>query len=85
MLEIFYVSGPHLLLLAVIEIRHENKILSIKEEGDSLHVNQAYDKFVARSDKVHKRERLGILSNLKHINRGFIDQYGLWYASLYNT
>jgi hypothetical protein len=66
------------------EIQHENKILSMKEEGDSSHVvNQAYNKFVAKSDKVHKRECLGMLRNAKHINKDVIDQYGLLHASLY--
>jgi hypothetical protein len=83
MLEIFDGFGPHLSSLAAMEIRHENKILSMKEEGDSSHVNQAYDKFVAMSDKVHKRECLGMLRNAKHINSGVIDQYGLLHASLY--
>ena len=55
----------------------------MKEEGDSLHVKKAYDKFVANSDKVHKSECLGILRNANHINRGVIDQYRLLHESLY--
>ena len=65
------------------EIRHKNKIISMKEEGGSLHVKKAYDKFVANSDKVHKSECLGILRNANHINRGVIDQYRLLHESLY--
>jgi hypothetical protein len=43
------------------EERFDNKILSLKEEGDSSHVNQAYDKFVAKSDTVFKAESLSML------------------------
>jgi hypothetical protein len=77
MLEIFDGFGPHLSSLAAMEIRHDNKILAMKEEGDSSHVNQAYDKFVAKSDKAHKRESLGMLRNAKNVCKGVIDQYGL--------
>jgi hypothetical protein len=83
MLEIFDGFGPHLSSLAAMEIRHDNKILAMKEEGDSSHVNQAYDKFVAKSDKAHKRESLGMLRNAKNVCKGVIDQYGLLHASLY--
>jgi PII-like signaling protein len=31
--------------------RTDHKILSLKEVVDSSHINQAYDRFVARSDK----------------------------------
>ena len=55
----------------------------MKEKDSYLHVNQAYNKFVAKSDKVHKRELLGMINNYKHINRGVIDQYGLLHVSLY--
>ena len=32
-------------------VKKKKKIFLLKEEGDSSHVNQAYDRFVARSDK----------------------------------
>jgi hypothetical protein len=32
-------------------VKKKKKILLLKEEGDSSHINQAYDRFVARSDK----------------------------------
>ncbi len=50
-LEVFDGFGSHLTGLRAMKLRDENKILSLKEEGDSSHVNQAYDRFVARSHK----------------------------------
>jgi len=54
MLEIFDGFGAHLLSYNAMKICMDNKILSLKEEGDSSHVNQAYDKFVAKGDKAVK-------------------------------
>ena len=48
MLEIIDGFGAHLGSLYALEICYNNKILCLKEEGDSSHVNQAYDKFVAK-------------------------------------
>ena len=45
-LEVFDEFGPHTSSLSSMKIRFDNNILSLKEEGGSSHVNQAYDKFV---------------------------------------
>jgi hypothetical protein len=37
------------------------RIILLKEEGDSSHVNQAYDQKVAKDDKVTMRDCLGYL------------------------
>ena len=63
-LEIFDGFGAHLLSLKALEFRWKNKILSLKEEADSSHVNQAYDKFVAKSDKAVQRLSLSLLRKI---------------------
>lgn len=43
--------GPHVSSEAAMQIYYDHKIILLKEEGDSSHVNQAYDQEVAKSDK----------------------------------
>jgi hypothetical protein len=50
-LEVFDGFGPHVSSYKAMKMRYDNKILSLKEEGDSSHCNQAYDKFVTLCDK----------------------------------
>ena len=59
------------------KVREDHKILVLKEERDSSHVNQAYDKFVALHDKSKRRECLSTLRNEKCITKGVVDQHGL--------
>jgi hypothetical protein len=88
MLEIFDGFGAHLLSLTAMQQRLDNKILSLKEEGDSSHVNQACDefvakshvnqacdKFVAKSDEVIKGVGLLILCGQKLVAKGVVDQW----------
>jgi hypothetical protein len=60
MLEIFYGFNAHILSLAAMKERYKNKIMCLKEEGDSSHVNQAYGKCVAKADKAAQAESLGM-------------------------
>jgi hypothetical protein len=53
-LEVFDRFGPHVSSYKAMKMQYDNKILSLKEEGDSSHCNQAYDKFVALYDKLLK-------------------------------
>ena len=64
-------------------MRFDNKILSLKEEGDSSHVNQAYDKFVAVSDKAAKVKSLGNLRGNIFIKKGAVCQWGMIHIGLY--
>jgi hypothetical protein len=50
-MEVFDGFGPHTSSYYAMKHRYHNKILCLNEEGDSSHENQAYDKFVAKSDK----------------------------------
>ena len=47
MTEVFGGFGPHTSLFKEIQMQADNKIACVKEEGDLLHFNQGYDKYVA--------------------------------------
>jgi hypothetical protein len=83
MLEIFDGFGAHLASLPAMEQRFQSKILSLKEEGDSSHVNQAYDKFVAKSDKRSKDEGIAMLRGTMSATKGVVDQWGMVHVGLY--
>ena len=68
---------------SAIHYRHVNKILSLKEEGDTSHINQSYDKYVGKSDKHHKKEGLGIFQSAKMGTKGIVDQWVLVIIGLY--
>jgi len=82
MLEIFDGFGAHLSSYMAMTMRFDNKILSLKEEGDSSHVNQAYDKFVAKGDKAAKRESLAMQRSMSYAS-GVVDQWQLIHTGLY--
>jgi hypothetical protein len=81
-LEVFDGFGPHVSSYEAMKMRYDAKILSLKEEGDSSHVNQAYDKFVAKSDKSLKREGLQLLRVAPGANK-IIDQWAIIIVVLY--
>ena len=82
-LEVFDGFGPHTSSLSSMQMRFDNKILSLKEEGDSSHVNQAYDNFVAVADKKAKTESLGMLRGNIYVSRGVVCQWGMIHVGLY--
>ena len=43
--------GYHVNVTKELEIFSAHKILVVKEEGDTYHVNQVYDQFVTKEDK----------------------------------
>ena len=65
------------------QMRFDNKILSLKKEGDSSNVNQSYDKFVAVSEKSEKAESLGMLRGNIYISKGVVCQWGMIHVVLY--
>jgi hypothetical protein len=83
MVEICDGFGAHLSSLQAMQERYDNKIIAVKEEGDLSHVNQAYDKFVAKADKKAGNESLGMLRSATYLNRGVVDQWGLIHVGLY--
>ena len=52
MLEIFDIFGAHLFSLPAMKEMFDNKIISLKEEGNYSHVKQTYEKYAAPFDKV---------------------------------
>ena len=64
--------ASHLNVREALEIFDQFKILLLKEEGDSSHVNQSYDQLVAKQDKLLTKTYLGMLRT--HL-KGNIDQY----------
>ena len=52
MLEIFDGLGAHLASLDAAQVRRDHNIHSLKEEADSSHANQVYDRMVAKTDKM---------------------------------
>jgi hypothetical protein len=81
-LEVFDGFGSHTSGLRAMKIRHSSKILSLKEEGDSSHVNQAYDKFVAKGDKATEMRTLSYLRSAKQLTRGVVDQWHMVHVGL---
>lgn len=68
--------------LVAMELRAENKYLSLKEEVDSSRVNQAYNKFVARGDKESMRGWLIFFKSGRCKISYVIDQWALVHAVL---
>jgi hypothetical protein len=75
--KIFDGFGAHLTNLNALKQHAEAKILSIKEERDSSSYNQAYNKHVAKSDKLHQRHSLTFMRGAKNRNSNLIDQLDL--------
>jgi hypothetical protein len=69
--------------LPVMQLRYDSKILLLKEEGVSSHVNQAYNKFVAPANKSAKNESLGMLWGCTLVNKGVVDQWDLIHVDLF--
>jgi len=83
-LELLDGFGAHFASYEALKIRYDNKVLTGKEEGNSSHVNQAYDQDVAKKDKAAAEEALGFLKNDLCIKyNGHIDAYALLQVSLY--
>ena len=74
--------GPHVSSEAAMQIYYDKKIVLLKEEGDSSHVNQAYDQEVAKSDKRSMRSALGFLRSSSKLTRQTIDGWQLIHVGL---
>ena len=83
MLEVFDGFGAHLLYLKSMVARYDKNILAFKEEGNSSHVNQVYDRYVAKEEKVSKAESILILRSSNHISKVVVDKWGLFNVSIY--
>jgi hypothetical protein len=74
-LEIFDDFGAHLLSHKANEERFDAKILSRKEEEDTSHVCQAYDKHVAKGNEAAKSLSLSFLRTGFKVSNLLIDQW----------
>jgi hypothetical protein len=82
-LEIFDGFGAHLLSHKANEERFAAKIFSLKEEGDTSHVCQAYDKHVAKGGKATKSLSLSFLPTGFKVSNLLIDQWSLVQVSMF--
>ena len=74
--------GPHTSSAKAMQIYASRKILLLKEEGDSSHVNQSYDQKVAIDDKKSMREALAFLRQTNKLVKGTIDGWALIHVGL---
>jgi hypothetical protein len=74
--------GPHTSSEKAMEVYAERKILLLKEEGDTSHVNQSYDQKVARDDKKSMRQSLAHLRQSNKLIKGTIDAWALVHVAL---
>ena len=81
-LEIFDGCGSHVNNLEALDVREQRRIIAVKEEADSSHVNQACNKHVARSDKAFLRECLSQMRQAKSLNKGVVTQWNLVHVVL---
>jgi hypothetical protein len=73
----------HTSSLQAMQIQADANILFVKEEGDSSHANQAYDKYVATKDKGFKKEIITLLHNQIFYNKGVVDQLGMVHVCVF--
>jgi len=69
--------GCHCNDVKVMQLYRDSNIHLIKEEGDSSHVNQAFDRLVAKQGKAMARYMLSLFRNNTQVSRGLPDQYGV--------
>ena len=81
-LEITDGFGAHHNNVEALQLRLDANCLALKEEGDSSHVNQAYDRFVAKGDKRHATDSLSFLRGLRYKTGQVLDQYSLVHVVL---
>ena len=74
--------GPHTSSEQAMQIFADHKILLLKEEGDSSHVNQSYDQKVAKDDKRSMRDSLAYLRESNKLTKGTIDGWALIHVAL---
>jgi hypothetical protein len=84
-LDICYGFGAHLLSHKANEERFTTKIFSLKEEGGTSHVCQAYDKHVAKGDKDAKSLSLSFLRTGFKVSNLLIDQWILVQVSMFDV
>ena len=77
LLEVMDGFGAHLISEEANTIRFKNKIISLKEEGEFSSINQAYNKYFSKEDKIIQRNNLDFLRDSRQWNSNITDQWGL--------
>ena len=81
-LEVMDGFGAHLISEEANNIRFKDKIIILKDEGDSSSINQAHDKYVAKEDNHIQRNKLNFIRDSRQWNSNITDQWGLLHYSL---
>jgi len=66
--------SSHVMCLIALMIFWSHKIEIAKEDGHASHVEQPFDRFVAKTDKLDARYLVQLLIRNKQISRGVVDQ-----------
>ena len=74
--------GAHMSSVLVLEMCIVYKILSLKEEGNTSHVNQVYKNYIAKSNKKSCSCSVGVQRECIYYNCGVVDQWGLIHSGL---
>ena len=74
--------GPHVSSEEAMQVYYAHKILLLKEEGDSSHVNQSYDQKVAKDDKSNMRSSLAYLRTTSTVTKNVVDGWQLIHVGL---
>jgi hypothetical protein len=74
--------GAHFSSPEALQMKADAGIICVKEEADSSHVCQGYDKYVAKCDKAVMRSTLDLLRRTTAICKGVVDQWGLVHVGL---
>ena len=64
------------------KLRHNYKILRVKEEGEKSHVNKPRDKHVTKRGKANNRDWLSMMCRPTEVTKGVIDQQDLLQSEL---
>ena len=81
-IEILDGFGAHFSSPTAMQMKADANIICVKEEGDSSHVNQGYDQFVAKKDKQTVRWALDTVRQQSSICQGVLDQWQLVHVGL---
>lgn len=66
--------SSHVMCLIALMIFWELRIEILKEDGHASHVEQPFDRYVAKTDKLDARYMVQLLARNKQISRGVVDQ-----------
>ena len=83
-----YRFGSHHSSFKSLKISSDRKCVSVKEEGNYSHVNQAYESLTAASNKKFTVESLLLMRRHKYQGRGVVDQCSLVHVgfhTIWNT